>query len=77
MKCQRCEGFMIEDHLLDMAESFESMWLRAWRCLNCGHAVDATMVANRQKPVRLRPAPVGHEETVAEPDRAIPVTVAA
>ena len=48
MKCERCEGLMLEDDFIDMEESCEGMWLRAWRCLNCGHATDSVMLANRK-----------------------------
>jgi hypothetical protein len=48
VNCGRCEGLMLEDDFIDMKESCEGMWLRAWRCLNCGHATDSVMVVNRQ-----------------------------
>jgi hypothetical protein len=47
MECDRCQGFMLQDSFLDMEESFGSIWVRAWRCLNCGHAMDAVILANR------------------------------
>lgn len=49
MKCARCEGLMLEDHLMDMEDFSEGMWVSTWRCMNCGHAVDPVMVANRQR----------------------------
>ena len=52
MKCERCDGLMLEGDFIDMEESCEGMWLRAWRCLNCGHAVDAVMAANRHRQSR-------------------------
>jgi hypothetical protein len=55
MKCDRCEGLMIEDDFLDMEESFEGMWLRAWRCLNCGRALDPVILANQQRQGDLKP----------------------
>jgi len=64
MKCDRCQGFMLQDSFLDMEESFEGMWLRAWRCLNCGHAVDAVMLANRQRQARPESPSVGQDDTV-------------
>lgn len=66
MKCDRCEGLMLEDHLLDMEESFEGMWLRAWRCLNCGHALDSVILANRHRQARLTSPDVRREEVVLE-----------
>jgi hypothetical protein len=53
MICERCEGLMLQGDFIDMEESFEGMWLRAWRCLNCGHAVDSVMAANRQRQALL------------------------
>lgn len=40
MKCTRCCGLMIVDHLLDMQESYLPMWMPALRCLTCGNIVD-------------------------------------
>jgi hypothetical protein len=48
MKCERCDGLMLEGDFIDMEESGEGLWLRAWRCLNCGHATDSVMAVNRQ-----------------------------
>jgi hypothetical protein len=48
MCCTRCQGLMVEDHLIDMEASDGLMWITAWRCVNCGHAVDPCMTANRR-----------------------------
>ena len=48
MSCERCQGMMVEDHLMDIEESAGLMWVIVWRCVNCGHAIDPVMVANRQ-----------------------------
>jgi hypothetical protein len=40
MKCTRCCGLMVSDHLLDMNESYLPMWMQALRCLACGNIVD-------------------------------------
>jgi hypothetical protein len=40
MKCMRCNGLMIVDHLVDMKESYVPMWMEAMRCLSCGNIVD-------------------------------------
>ena len=48
---------MFEDHFMDMKDLSEGMWVSAWRCMNCGHAVDPVMVANR-----LRQAAWGADE---------------
>lgn len=47
MKCSRCCGLMVEDHLLDMQESYISMWMRALRCLACGNIVDPVIHYHR------------------------------
>jgi hypothetical protein len=65
MKCDRCEGLMIEDDFLDMEESFEGMWLRAWRCLNCGRALDPVILANQQRQGDLKPK-LRQDEVVPE-----------
>jgi hypothetical protein len=48
MTCTRCQGYMAEDHFLDLMESAEDMWLAGWRCLNCGHVLDPVMERNRR-----------------------------
>lgn len=62
MKCERCEGLMLEDDFIDMEESCEGMWLRAWRCLNCGHATDSVMLANRKRHALVPASPVEDED---------------
>ncbi|MDK2741384.1 MAG: hypothetical protein H8K03_14340 [Nitrospira sp.] len=47
MKCTRCCGLMIVDHLLDMQESYLPMWMRAHRCVTCGNIVDPVIQHNR------------------------------
>jgi hypothetical protein len=48
MSCSRCQGCMIEDYLLDMEDSSGPMWLKAWRCMNCGNVSDSLLEHNRQ-----------------------------
>lgn len=48
MKCERCEGLMLKGDFMDMG-----MWLRAWHCVNCGHALDSVMTANRLRQALL------------------------
>ena len=45
MACPRCEGFMVLDLFLDLAET-QGMWMQAARCMNCGHVIDPVMEAN-------------------------------
>jgi len=47
MKCARCSGLMVADHLLDMQESYIPMWMQAMRCLACGNIVDPLIHFNR------------------------------
>ncbi|GEM_PF-986712 len=45
--CSRCAGCMIEDFLLDMEDSSGPMWLKAWRCMNCGNIYERVLQQNR------------------------------
>ncbi|MEX5214391.1 MAG: hypothetical protein NW703_09545 [Nitrospiraceae bacterium] len=47
MKCARCHGLMIEDHLLDIRESLGPMWIKTWRCVSCGNIVDPLILKHR------------------------------
>lgn len=47
MQCERCQGLMVVDHLMDMKESNRSVWLPVWRCMNCGEVVDSYIAARR------------------------------
>ncbi len=47
MICQRCQGLMVEDHLLDMEESYGRPWIRGWRCVCCGDIVDPLIRRHR------------------------------
>ncbi|MBK9308379.1 MAG: hypothetical protein IPM58_15150 [Nitrospira sp.] len=40
MKCARCSGLMVADHLLDMQESYVPMWMSGLRCVACGNIED-------------------------------------
>ena len=48
MECLRCRGLMIEDHFIDLLGTGALMWMKGWRCMNCGHVVDPLMEANRR-----------------------------
>ena len=48
MKCARCSGLMVADHLLDMKESYLPMWMQAMRCLACGNIVDPAIHYHRE-----------------------------
>lgn len=47
MRCRRCRGLMVVDHFVDLADDQGGLWLRAWRCVNCGDVIEPS----------LRPAP--------------------
>ena len=48
MHCRRCQGLMMEDQFFDYEGTQGFMWMRGWRCVNCGHAVDPLIDANRR-----------------------------
>ena len=47
MNCSRCQGLMLEEHLLDMEGAFGEMWTTSLRCMNCGHVHDPVIEENR------------------------------
>jgi hypothetical protein len=47
MKCTRCQGLMVTDHLLDMQESYLPMWTCGLRCIACGNIVDPLINRHR------------------------------
>ena len=48
MECIRCRGLMVEDHFFDFEGTQGFMWMKGWRCMNCGHAEDPLIAANRR-----------------------------
>ena len=48
MKCKRCEGLMAEDQFFDFEGTQGFMWMKGWRCMNCGHAGGPIIAANRR-----------------------------
>ena len=48
MECIRCRGLMVEDHFFDLEGTQGFMWMKGWRCMNCGHAEDPLTEANRR-----------------------------
>ena len=54
--CTRCQGLMLEEHMIDMEADYGEMWTRSWRCFNCGHRDDAVLQHHRQsqaKPIAI------------------------
>jgi hypothetical protein len=62
MECMRCQGLMAEDHFIDLQGTGGLMWMKGWRCLNCGQVVDPLIEQNR----RLQEAPVLGREQLAD-----------
>ena len=48
MECIRCRGLMVEDHFFDFERTKDFMWMKGWRCMNCGHAADPLIEANHR-----------------------------
>jgi hypothetical protein len=38
---------MVVDYFLDMEDAYGHMWLRAWRCVNCGEVVEPGITSHR------------------------------
>ncbi len=72
MKCTRCCGLMIVDHLLDMQESYLPMWMRALRCVTCGNIVDPVIQHHRvvQRTRRAERLAARLARAVAQPAQA-------
>lgn len=54
MNCTRCQGLMLDEHMIDMEGGYGGMWSVSTRCVNCGHRDDAVIQHHRQlstKPV--------------------------
>ncbi|HXX75450.1 MAG TPA: hypothetical protein VEI50_10000 [Nitrospiraceae bacterium] len=47
MRCTKCEGLMVSDHLIDIKESSIPMWMKGWRCIACGNIVDRLILRHR------------------------------
>ena len=45
MECRRCQGLMAEDQFFDFEGTLGFMWMKGWRCMNCGHAADPVIEA--------------------------------
>lgn len=48
MNCTRCQGLMLEEHMIDIEGGYGEMWCCSWRCFNCGHRDDAVLQHHRQ-----------------------------
>ncbi len=48
MRCQRCQGYMISDHFIDLLNVSGEIDFTGWRCLNCGDIIDPVIVRHHQ-----------------------------
>ena len=59
MECIRCQGLMVGEQFFDFEGTQGFMWMKGWRCMNCGHAADPVIEANHRlhdATVRVRPS---------------------
>ena len=63
MRCMRCQGLMVWDRFLDLAQT-DRLWALAWRCVNCGEVLDAVIQSHRIS-ARLLREPVQELQTTA------------
>lgn len=49
MKCPRCQGLMVIDFCVDLEGAPQSIWVKEWRCLNCGELFDKYTMENRKR----------------------------
>ncbi|HMS84219.1 MAG TPA: hypothetical protein PKD12_11255 [Nitrospira sp.] len=48
MTCTRCQGLMLDEHMIDMQGGYGEMWSASTRCVNCGHRDDAVIQHHRR-----------------------------
>jgi len=68
---------MAEDQFFDFEGAQGFMWMRGWRCMNCGYAADPVIEANHrlhEATVLVRSAEEPENETKHVYLRAEPVT---
>jgi hypothetical protein len=72
MHCERCQGLMVEDHLIDMQDDSGNLWLRTRRCVICG-AVSEPLIDRRRRGVvaDVRPLVALTPKNRAKPARHI------
>ena len=63
MNCPRCQGLMVIDLCMDLESGPQSIWVKEWRCLNCGELFDKFTMDNRKlsKSGALRSTSPRHE----------------
>lgn len=74
MRCSKCAGLMVSDHMIDIRESSLPMWRRGWRCVACGNIVDPLILRHRMiqeaGATRLLSIPAS-EATYRKPAKAV------
>lgn len=56
-QCQRCGGFLVSYHCLDLENSWGDRWCQTLRCVQCGELVDPIILQNRRRSLsRRRPS---------------------
>jgi hypothetical protein len=71
MHCRRCQGLMQEAQFFDFQRTEGFMWMRGWRCRDCGHAIDPLREANRRLRTSNRLArPLSRKPTEAQSPEA-------
>ena len=77
MRCARCQGLMVWDQFLDMAQA-DALWALAWRCINCGEVLDAVIEDHRRCNLvepKLRKPLIAAKVTGLQPKRRRPGSV--
>ncbi len=47
MRCRRCHRSMMVDSYIDVGKKDSPLWLRAWRCGNCGEIEEPELFLKR------------------------------
>ena len=73
MKCTRCQGLMVSDHLLDIRETMGSMWCKSWRCVACGNIVDPLIEKHRAERAAMVPQLVTASRELSDDEHLPPL----
>ncbi len=55
MTCRRCNGLMVRERYDDLELGSAGYEVFAWRCLNCGAIVDASIAAHHHTAHKTEP----------------------
>ncbi|HEY6262400.1 MAG TPA: hypothetical protein VIW47_12455 [Nitrospiraceae bacterium] len=53
MHCPTCQNVMIEEQFFDVEKIEGLMWMRGWKCQQCGHRIDPLIEANRRTMLKI------------------------